>query len=440
MFRRNPWLIFIISYLLLTLFGGILLFLPFSHHRNISFIDALFTSVSAVSVTGLTVLNTEKDFTKTGQVIILILIQIGGLGIMTFVVLTTIFLKRKLGIGIKEIVGEEYAGRMWEPKRAIITAIIYTLSIEFLGFVIFLLSFWNENVEQKIFVSLFHSIAAFCNAGFSTFSNSLEGFRNNYALLLCTSFLIFLGGIGFINGVQILERITKRKRRLTLNAKISLSVSAVLILLGWIILLIGEMRSWEEGIFSLFINSLFQAITPRTAGFSSIKISEMHGISSFTIWILMMIGASSGSCGGGVKTNTLGAIFSYIKGKLKGFKNASVFGRRINDEIVEKAISIFVFYIAILTSGILLLLWTESWNNKIPSDAIFPIFFEVTSALSTVGLSFGITPSLSTGGKIVIIMLMLIGKIGIYSFIYGFLMRKRRELDFEFPEEDIIVG
>jgi len=440
MFRKNPWIIFILSYLLLILIGGVLLSLPFSHHGKISFIDALFTSTSAVSVTGLTVLDTGKDFTKTGQVIILFLIQIGGVGIMTFVVATTIFLRKQLGIGIREIFGEEYAGGLENPRKILTMVLLWTFSIEFLGFLILLLSLRGENVESKIFVSLFHSVSAFCNAGFSIFSNSLEGFRHNYPFLLSVAFLIFCGGIGFTNGIQILKRITKKERRLTLNAKLSLTISAILILIGTIIIFIGEMKEWKESLFSLFFNSLFQSITPRTAGFNSLKISEMHSISSFILWSLMMVGASSGSCGGGIKTNTIGAIFSYLKGRMSGFKTASIFGRTINEETVEKAISVFAFYFAVLVAGTVLLLLTEGGNQNITGETLFPVLFEVTSALSTVGLSFGITPHLSIPGKIVIILLMLVGKIGLYSFIFAFLMRKREERFYTFPEEDIMVG
>ena len=440
MFRKNPWIIFIFSYLLLILIGGVLLFLPFSHHGKISFIDALFTSTSAVSVTGLTVVDTGKDFTRAGQIIILFLIQIGGLGIMVFVVATTIFLRRKLGIGIKEILGEEYAGGLENPKKILTMVFLWTFSLEFLGFFILLLSLKEENVESKIFASLFHSISAFCNAGFSIFSNSLEGFRDNYGFLICVSLLIFSGGIGFTNGIQIFKRIIKKERRLTLNAKLSLAVSTALILIGAIIIFIGEMWEWKEGIFSLLLNSFFQAITPRTAGFNSIKISEMHSISSYIIWILMMIGASSGSCGGGIKTNTMGAIFSYIKGRMSGFKNASIFDRTINEETVEKAISVVAFYITVLITGSILLLLTEAGNKNITGERLFPVLFEATSALSTVGLSFGITPHLSIPGKIIIIFLMLVGKIGLYSFIFAFLMRKREEKFYTFPEEDIMVG
>jgi trk system potassium uptake protein TrkH len=440
MFRKNPWIIFILSYLLVSIIGGVLLFLPFSHHGKISFIDALFTSTSALSDTGLTVLDTGKDFTRAGQIIILFLLQIGGLGIMTFVVATTIFLRRRLGIGIKEILGEEYGGGLGNPKEILIAVCLWTFSLEFIGFLILLLSLKGENIDSKIFVSLFHSISAFCNAGFSTFSNNLEGFRNNYLFLLCIAFLIFCGSIGFTNGIQIFKKLIKKERKLTLNAKLVLAVSAILILIGTIIIFTGEIGKWKGGIFSLFVNSLFHAITPRTAGFNSLKIQEMHRVSSFFIWILMIIGASSGSCGGGIKTNTIGAIFSYIKGRMSGFKNASAFGRTINEETVEKAISVFAFYLTVLLTGTILLLFTEAENQNITGKEIFPLLFEATSALGTVGLSFGVTPHLSIAGKIVIMFLMLAGKIGLYSFIFAFLMRKREERFYTFPEEDIMVG
>ncbi len=438
MFRKNPWIIFILSYVILILIGAFLLFLPFSHYGKISFTDAVFTATSAVSVTGLTVLDTRKDFTRTGQIIILILIQIGGVGIMTFVIATAILLRRKLGIGIKEIMSEEYVGKLDDPRKIIKRVLIYTFSIEFFGFLFILLSLRGSNVESKVFTAIFHSISAFCNAGFSTFSEGLTGFKNNYWLLLSFSILIFLGGIGLITGEEIFERLIKRNKHLSLNAKISLSGSGILITIGTIFIFIGEIKRWNAGIFSLLINSFFQAVTPRTAGFNSMKISEISGLSAFIIWILMIIGTSSGSCGGGMKVNTIGTIFSYIKGRLSGFKDASIFGRTIGNGIVEKAISIFAFYITVLLSGTLLLLWIESEN--LAGTSIFPVIFEATSALGTVGLSFGITPNLSTGGKIVIILLMLIGKIGIYSFIFGFLMRKREEKHYTFPKEDILVG
>lgn len=441
MFKENPWIAFVLSFIGLIIAGAFLLWLPPSHKGDVSFVDALFTSASAVCVTGLTVLDTGRDFTRLGQLIILVLIQTGALGIMTFVVATTVFMRRKLGLGIKEIIGEEFAGRMGKTRGIVIGVLGYTVSIELLGFLLLFAGFKSEGMEKSAFHALFHSVSAFCNAGFSTFSGNLAGFRDNAFVLLSTGFLIFFGGIGFVNGLQIVEKFARRRRKFTLNAKVALSVSGTLIILGWAIIFLGEFSHWKESIFSLSVNSLFHAITPRTAGFNSLEISKMSGVSIFFTWILMMVGASSGSCGGGIKTNTIGAIFSYIRGRFSGFKEAVFSGRTVSEETVEKAFGVFMFYFLALITGLLLLLWTDYGNiSARGGEPLFSLAFEAVSALSTVGLSYGITPYLSTAGKLILIALMLLGRVGIAIFLFQILMREREKVSFKFPEEDMMVG
>lgn len=441
--KKNPWILFVISFVSFILLGSILLLLPPFHRTPISYIDALFTSTSAMCVTGLTVKDTGRDFTTSGQIVILILIQIGGLGIMTFTVAGTLLIGRKVGGGTKEIIGEQFSGEFGNVRAIVKAVLIYTLVIEVIG-TLALYPFLRKGTSDHspFFSSIFHSISAFCNAGFSLFSTSFEWFASNPLFLLSVSFLIFAGGIGFLNGVELLKKIRNTKRHLSLNAKIAVSTSLILIIGGTLLIFICEYKNWGSDLSSLLINSLFQSVTARTAGFNSLKISSLTGGTLFILLILMMIGATSGSCGGGIKTTTVGVIFAYIKSEIKGFKETVIFNTSIEDEIISKALNVFFFYIVTMTAGALLLLITNYSHlvEKGITNPTFPILFETVSALSTVGLSFGITPLFNTIGKIIIILLMLTGRIGFITLIFGILVREKESVPYTYPKERVMIG
>lgn len=441
--NKNPWILFVVSFISFILIGSILLILPPFHSNSLSYIDALFTSTSAMCVTGLIVKDTGKDFTIFGQTVILTLIQTGALGIMTFTVAGTLLLRRRIGGRAKELIGEQFRGEFGNVRAIIKMVMLYTFTIETVGAISFYSVFKKDlSSLSALFYSTFHSISAFCNAGFSLFNTSFERFSSNTFFLLSASFLIFTGSIGFLNGGELLNRMINKKRRLSLNAKVALSVSLTLILLGTALIFVSEYKNWDDNPLFLLLNSLFHSVTARTAGFNSLKIPSLTGGALLTLWILMMIGATSGSCGGGIKTTTIGVILASIRSELKGFKETVIFHTSIDNETVSKALSVFFFYITVMITGALLLLITNYSNllEKGISDPLFPLLFETVSALSTVGLSFGITPLLNTTGKIVLILLMLAGRIGLITLIFGILIREKESVPYTYPEERVMIG
>ncbi len=430
-----------LSFLIVIISGTFLLLLPVSTQRSLSFLDTLFTATSATCVTGLTVVDVGKTFTLFGQIIILFCIQIGGLGLMTFSSLIAILVGRSLSFKDRTIVIESFLPFPLKGIQNIIKLIIlYTFSIELLGAFLLFLSFSRKfQFWESLKLSIFHSISAFCNAGFSLFSDNLSSFRGDAIVNVTVIMLIFLGGIGFfplkVMGELIITRIKKERFKIPLHFKIVIFTSLILIFSGALLFAFLEWENTLKGapLKEKIFASIFQAVTPRTAGFNTVDISKISGATTFLILIFMFIGASPGSTGGGIKTSTFFIVFYQIKSRLMGERAISFASRRIPMDIVSKAFVVFFVSLGIVSLSSFLILF---FQKEMRFDLVI---FEVFSAFGTVGLSKGITPFLNSISKVIIILTMFIGRVGPVTLVYT--LREPKEIEgITYPEEKVMVG
>lgn len=434
----------LLSFVVLILTGTVLLMLPFSTRSGISLIDALFTSTSAVCVTGLIVLDTAKDFTFFGQFIILLLIQFGGLGIMTFSIAILSLIGGSLSIKWRFTFDSFYNEIGEFPIKSLLKKIIfYTFVIESsIAIVLFSQFLGYFKLPDAIWHSVFHSVSAFCNAGFSTFSNSLIDFRNNIIIQLAIGSGIILGGLGFLVLTE-LARVKFKKTsfifsQFTLHTKFVLLITAILIFTGMIIFLILE---WNNSIKNLsavgkLFAALFQSITCRTAGFNTVDIGSLRSPTLFMMILLMFIGGSPGSIAGGIKTTTMGVILSLIYTKFAGKNQIVLWGRSLNTETIERSTTLMILSILFITFATFLLLTIDTFNVK---NSFLAAIFEVTSAFGTVGLSTGITSTISDPGRVLMCLVMYIGRLGPLTLIMALTSQMKR-INIQYPEEHIMIG
>lgn len=450
----NPAQLFILSFAVIILSGAFMLLLPNATYTGISFIDALFTSTSAVCVTGLIVVDTGSYFTVFGQVIILILIQLGGIGIMTFTSYFGFFFKGGASyqnrLLIQDMNNDEKFDEVFDTLKKII---IVTFFVEAIGVGLIFFSIDNSDsniIGNEIFFSIFHAISGFCNAGFSTLSNSFydEAVRHNYFLHIVVACLFIIGGLGFpilFNTSKYLLHSIKYKlfRKhysyqpwiLGINARIVLITSFCLLFAGTIVFMLLEYNNTlkDYSFFGKIVASFFSAATPRTAGFNSVDTSALGFPTIMIVIFLMWIGASPGSTGGGVKTSTFAiAILNFIS-IAKGKDRVEAFKREISIVSIRRAFSILSLSIIVIGASVLLLSVTD--GNK----GLLPIAFESFSAFSTVGLSLGITNDLSYFGKIVIIFTMFIGRVSMLTILVA-ILRRFVNLKYKYPVEDILIN
>lgn len=442
---KSPEIFLCLGFLILIFVGTLLLKLPFSVNGDISFIDALFTATSASCVTGLIVRNTGADFTIFGQTVILILIQLGALGIMSGTAFVFILMKRRLGLffqlGVKEEVGIDFLA---EIKKTIKFIILSTFSLQALG-AAFLFFFWRDffqSAGKNLFYSLFHSVSAFGNAGFSLFGDNLEAFRGSISINIIFGSLIILGGIGFIVLMDIwqclLTWIKKQnfrfgiRRRLSLHSKLVLIVSLFLILFGAFFFFLFEkenlsMLSPKE----IILASFFQSVT-RTAGFNTVDIGNLENPTYLLFIFLMFVGGAPASTAGGIKVVTLFLILFFIYSFFQKKEHMVVFKRSISSLAVKKSFMIFSVFLLIALVFSFILLYTEKAEFK-------DILFEVFSALGTAGLSTGLTNELSFLGRLCVIFLMFIGRVGpLVLVIIG--SKRIIDHDIHYPEDRIVLG
>ncbi|SMO45277.1 potassium uptake protein, TrkH family [Saccharicrinis carchari] len=456
--RTNPAIIFVLSFALLILVGSLLLMLPKATHSDISFTNALFTSTSAVCVTGLTVVDTGSYFTVFGQVIILILMQLGGLGIMTF---TSFFAYFFLGgssyqnlLLLGDFTNENKISKVLSTLKKIL---VFTLLAEGVGVVLIYLHVKDMTLPgdtNTIFFSLFHAVSAFCNAGFSTLSNSFFeiGFRFNYSLHFVIALLFIVGGLGFPVIINLyawcryyigngLQRFYKRKgvfyraNVLTLNSKLVLYTTFGLLLVGTLIFWALEYNNTlaQHRGFGKLLTAFFAAATPRTAGFTTIDTAMMGVPAMMFVVFFMWIGASPASTGGGIKTSTFALAFLNAISLAKGKSKVELNKREIQDSSLRRSFA-FVF-LSLFFIGLVILLITVVEPDKKAHDLIFEVF----SAFSTVGLSRGITGDLSIWGKYLIISTMFIGRIGALTFLTS-LLKKIKQKNNEYPTEGVLIN
>lgn len=459
---RNPTLTLISSFLILILVGAVTLWLPKSAvDERIKPVDALFTATSATCVTGLIVKDTGSDFSFMGQVVILSMIQFGGLGIVVFGAVFALLLGQALTVRESVAMQDLLSARTLSRIGSMIVFIfIGTILLETMG-TVSLLGMWDNQPQwtggqnQRWFYSIFHSISAFCNAGFSLFPNSFVDYRRSWCVYTVICPLIILGGLGFqvlydlwSVGVERLRRFLKNRLirqteianqpplRTTLQTKIVLTVSATLIVFGAAVILllehyVGGGSSTSGGL----RGALFQSITARTAGFNTVDISSLSPASQFILILLMFCGGSPGSTAGGIKTVTLAVVLMTAIAALRKRSEVEMFGRSVRIVIVGRAITVTLLFAAVLFTAALALTITERASGFKMSQ----IFFEAGSALGTVGLSTGITPKLTTAGKLIIIVVMLVGRLGPLTLLAA-LTFNIRPAKYSYPDEAIIVG
>ena len=457
---KNPTKTLIISFLVLIISGAGLLMLPrASTGENLSFVDALFTATSATCVTGLIVKDTGQDFSLMGQIVILTLIQLGGLGIVVFGAVFALLLGQALSLREKVVMQDLLSARTLSRIGNIIVFIfIGTFIIEAVG-AFSLLGMWNDvpgNIHQPWFCSIFHSISAFCNAGFSLFNKSFIEYNRSWQVYLVICPLIILGGLGFgvlydlvTTATDRVKRVLKKlffkryrlsmemPKRLRLQTKIVLSVSACLIVLGMLAILVLERyasgsNSPEK---TSVLGALFQSITARTAGFNTVDISAMSASSKFILILLMFIGGSPGSTAGGIKTVTLAVVVMTAIAALRKRQEVEMFKRSVRIVVVGRAVTVTLLFVAVLFTATLALSISENSQPFTMSD----IMFEASSALGTVGLTTGITASLTSAGKFIIIATMLIGRLGPLTLLAA-LTFDLKPARYNYPDEAVIVG
>ena len=441
MLSDNPPVLVMLTFFFTIFIGSLLLMLPAATTlgEETSLLGALFTSTSATCVTGLIVYDTGMHFTLFGQIIILILIQIGGLGIMMISSAFAIILGQKMSLRresvMQNVVGES---NQLDMVSLVKNVVVVTITLELLGAVILYFTFLSKSypMNQALYHSIFHSISAFCNAGFCLYSDSLIKYLDNFNINFVITSLIILGGIGF-PVMKDIQRTIKNKfrfKRLTLHSKIVLSATLILLLLGTIVFFISEYNNEMKG-FSFMerlFASYFQSVTTRTAGFNTIDTANLSKGSSFVSGILMFIGASPGSTGGGVKTTALVVVFVAVIAMFRGHKDVNIFKRKVSENIIKRVMALVAASVAFLAIMIFLLLLFEPFTFE-------KITFEAISAFGTVGLSMGITSKLSDAGQIIIVLLMYIGRVGPLTLMFAISQTKDRSY-FTFTEEKISIG
>ena len=453
----NPAQLFITSFLGIILICSFLLMLPNATNKPLEYLDALFTATSAVCVTGLAVVDTGTHFTTLGQSIILLFIQLGGLGILTFASYFSYFFKGGSSYSnqlvLSDMTNSNKIGEVFSTFKRIL---IITFSIEFIGVLLIYSSIPKTIIPsffERVFFSIFHSISSFCNAGFSTLSNSLfeTDYQFNYFLQFNIISLFVLGGLGFpivINLIKYLKYIISKYIKqlsigekahkpwvLNLNSRITLITTISLSIFGTLCFLFFEYNNTlnNHGWVGKIVTSIFQATTPRTAGFNAVDMKELYRPTILITILLMWIGASPSSTGGGIKTSTFAIATLNFINLGRGRDKIEIYHREIGNTTVRRAFAIITLSLIVIGLGVLLI---SHFNPKIN---LLSIIFECFSAYSTAGLSLGITTDLSGQSKFVLIVIMFLGRVSMLSLLIAF-MKKVQFKNYRYPSEDILIN
>ncbi|MEI5995443.1 TrkH family potassium uptake protein [Candidatus Enterococcus mansonii] len=442
--RLSAVQIIALGFILLIFLGGTLLTLPvFSRSGQATpFIDALFTAVSAVCVTGLTTLNTALHWNAYGQIVIMILIEIGGLGFMTMPVMLYFILRKKITLSTRILLREALnLDDMSGAFRLMMYVVKLATIIQLIGAILLSIQFVPEFGWKKgLFFGLFHSISSFCNAGFDLLGDSLTPYQSNPFVLLVVAALIISGGLGFIVWQDLLHY--KERRKFSLHTKIALMTTVSLLVGGFIIFYLTEHNAANLTTGTNFIdrvaNTFFMSVTPRTAGYYSIDYMQMTNAGLITTIFLMYIGGTSGSTAGGLKTTTFAVLVIQIVSIFKGRTRAEFQGRTIRNSTVFRALTLFFITLTLCVLSIMLLTVTE---NIPESSGIEYVAFEVFSAFGTVGLTMGLTPELTSIGKVIIMLMMYIGRVGIYTVGFSLLTKgQKQQAKYKYPDESVMIG
>ena len=414
----------------------------------LSFTDALFTATSAVCVTGLIVVDTATYFTRAGQAYVLLLIQLGGIGILTFATLVILALGRRISLRHEAATATQAEVAPEVDVRQLVRSIVrFTFAFEAVGAAVLFVAWLPTFGSGAAWHAVFHAVSAFCNAGFSTFSDSLMGFQDAPAILACVMILVFLGGIGFVTLEELnlwwKERRTGARFQLSLHSRLALTATVVVAMGGWAAFAalewthtLTQMPGWQR-----WLNALFMSITARTAGFNTIDYSVAADSTNFLTILLMSIGGSPGSMAGGLKATTVAVIGVLAWSRLRGRTMTSVWGRTIPNETVQRAVGLFVVAFGMVTGSILLyaVIQIEPSTASDPSHFL-RYMFEAVSAFNTVGLSMGATGELETPAKLLTVFLMYVGRVGPLSFAAGIALQRGSKEHFRYAYEDVVIG
>lgn len=442
----KPMRIFVSSFVGVILAGGVLLWFPFSGASGgLRFVDALFTSTSAVCVTGLVVVDTGKDLSLLGQVITLVLIQIGGLGIITFSTVFFVLMGRSIPFKEREIVQSTF---LHTPRRDFTViakyVLLFAFTTELAGSLLLWLRFvWDFPPGRALYLAVYHAVSAFNNAGFSLFSDNLVTYQADALVNLTILMLIVHGGIGFIVQYELLAKWRGTQKRLSLHTKVVLVTTAILIVAGALFFYLFERNHTLKGLpaGTKLLISLFQSVTPRTAGFNTVEIGMLTNATILLLIVLMFVGASPGSTGGGVKTTSAAVLALLVWNRLRGNEQVEVWRRTVPFDILNRTVSIVfasVVSVALIWSILLI-----AGGGTLPPERTRSLFveylFETVSAFGTVGLSMGVTPTLNDLQKGFLILMMLAGRVGPLTLAFS-LAREAGKRRWSYAEEGVMVG
>lgn len=452
--------ILLISLVGVIVVGAILLSLPICNKQPIKMIDSLFVSTSAVCVTGLTTIVPVEQFSVIGQIILLAMIQIGGIGFMTLIAIVLIAIGKKLNLSDKLIIRESLNQDSFKGLVKLIKRIcVYTFIVEVIGAGILATRFIPDfGLKRGIWFSIFHSISAFCNAGFDLMGeNSIMFYANDWLVCETIMLLIIIGGLGFTVWDDIIEAIKSKKRikQLTVHTKLVLAMTVILLISGTILTFAFEKDNLQtmgnDTLGTKILKSAFQSTTLRTAGFFTLPQNELTSVSKFMAMCFMFVGGSPASTAGGIKTVTLGVIILLVINYIKGRQDTNIFNTRVSQGGINRAIIVFVISVFIIITSISLLLIsedleTENYMNENISTylniSFIDIAFEVISAFATVGLTLGITTKLTLAGKLIIIVLMIIGRLGPITISIALFKKHKEEKQpkAQYPQGNILIG
>ncbi|MBI4828879.1 MAG: hypothetical protein HY804_08735 [Nitrospinae bacterium] len=446
--EANPPRTLLTLFAIVILLGAALLSLPIATHHGIGFLDALFTATSAVCVTGLMTVDPGTVFTPFGQLVILALIQVGGLGIMTFSTFFMVLLRRSLTLPESAVIFDTLdPNRRLRIGELLKQTMTFTFSVEAVGALVLFVRWAPEHgAADAAWLAVFHSVAAFCNAGISLFPDNLMRYSGDVVVNAVVMALIVTGGLGFLTLAEL--RLNYRARRsgkrppVSANCQLTLAVTGALIVTGTALIFVFERNHGLAGMAAPHqaMAALFQSVTARTAGFNTVDLNGFTNASLYVILLLMFVGAAPGSTGGGVKVTTFGAMIALIWSRLRARERVEIFHRAIAHRTMSQALFVFFLAAQILVLFALALFVSESaGSGPAAREAFLPLLFETVSAFGTVGLSLGATANLTEPGKILVIALMYIGRLGALTMIMA-AARRAPHGAYRYAEEEITIG
>ncbi len=453
--RRNRFItpvnLPLLSFAGLILVGTVFLMLPAAANGPpLTLVDAFFTSTSAVCVTGLVVVDTGSRLSLFGQGVVLVLIQFGGLGIMTFSTVLILLMTGRFSFIQRSVVQDTFThGPDTRLPSLVRHVVMFTLVLEAAGAALLFLRFSGiYHPGRALYFAIFHAVSAFCNAGFSLYSKSFMDFRGDPLVNLTVALLIICGGIGFLVLLELKRLLFKprqghRTRRLSVHSKLVLTLTLFLLAVGTLGFLIFEWNGSMAGlpIPTKLMTAFFQSVTTRTAGFNTLNFGKMANVTLIFTVLLMFVGAASGSTGGGIKVNTLGVLFAFSRSRLRGEEATNIFRRTLASETVGRAVSVFVVAVIVIYAATMALTMSElgTTMHEESRGLFLELLFEVVSAFGTVGLSVGITAKLTTLGKLILAVVMFAGRLGPLSIAVALSGREVRSR-FQYAEENVMIG